>query len=154
MTLIDYLTRTHFAEAAIEDALPEEVGAVARALVLVDNEPGSAAVCARVQESLGQTSISLARTDHATPHGETTLRILSAMSDIRTDTLIAVGGSAAVGQARLVAEHALRRGERLTLIAVPAGLCDFGLARRVRLGQGQPVTCPRPDRIIADPTVL
>ena len=33
MTLIDYLTRTHFAEAAIEDALPEEVGAVARALV-------------------------------------------------------------------------------------------------------------------------
>jgi 4-hydroxybutyrate dehydrogenase len=154
MTLIDYLTRTHFAEAAIEDALPEEVGALARALVLVDNEPGSAAVCARVQEALDQTSISLARTDHATPHGEATLRILSAMSDIRTDTLIAVGGSAAIGQARLAAEQALRRGERLTLIAVPAGLCDFGLARRVRLGQGQPVTCPRPDRVIADPTVL
>ena len=155
MTLIDYLTRTHFAEAAIEDALPEEVGALARALVLVDNEPGSAAVCTRVQEALGQTAISLARTtDRATPHGEATLRILSAMSDIRTDTLIAVGGPAAVGQARLAAEHALRRGERLTLIAVPAGLCDFGLARRVRLGQGQPVTCPRPDRVIADPTVL
>ena len=154
MTLIDYLTRTHFAEAAIEDALPEEVGPLARALVLVDNEPGSAAVCTRVQESLDQTAISLARTDRGTPHGEATLRILSAMSDIRTDTLIAVGGSAAVGQARLVAEHALRRGERLTLIAVPACLCDFGLARRVRLGQGQPVSCPRPDRVIADPTVL
>ena len=37
MTLIDYLTRTHFAEAAIEDALPEEVGTLARALMLVDN---------------------------------------------------------------------------------------------------------------------
>ena len=66
MTLIGYLTRTHFAEAAIEDALPEEVGPLARALVLVDNEPGSAAVCTRVQESLNQTTISLARTDHAT----------------------------------------------------------------------------------------
>ena len=114
MTLIDYLTRTHFAEAAIEDALPEEVGSLARALVLVDNEPGSAAVCTRVREALDQTSLSLARTDRATPHGEATLRILSAMSDIRTDTLIAVGGSAAIGQARLAAEHALRRGERLT----------------------------------------
>ena len=154
MTLIDYLTRTHFAEAAIEDALPEEVGPLARALVLVDNEPGSAAVCTRVQESLGQTAISLARTDRATPHGEETLRILGAMSDIRTGTLIAVGGSAAIGQARIAAEHALRRGERLMLIAIPTGLCDFGLARRVRLGQGQPVTCARPDRVIADPTVL
>jgi 4-hydroxybutyrate dehydrogenase len=154
MTLIDYLTRTHFAEAAIEDALPEEVGLLARALVLVDNEPGSATVCTRVQESLDQTAISLARTDRAAPPEEATLRILSAMSDIRTGTLIAVGGTAAVGQARLAAEHALRRGERLTLIAVPSGLCDFGLARRVRIGQGQPVACPRPDRVIADPTVL
>jgi len=43
------------------------------------------------------------------------------MSDIRTDTLIAVGGSVAVGQARLAAEQASRRGERLTLIhAAPA----------------------------------
>ena len=67
------------------------------------------------------------------------------MSDIRTDTLIAVGGSAAIGQARLAAEHALRRGERLTLIAVPAGLCDFGLARRVRLGgPAGHLSSPRP----------
>jgi alcohol dehydrogenase class IV len=155
MTLIDYLTRTHFAEAAIEDALPEEVGPLSRALVLVDNEPASAAVCTRVQESICQTALSLARTERAAPHEEGTLRILTAMSDIRTDTLIAVGGAAAIGQARLAAEHASRRGgERLTLIAVPSSLGDFGLARRVRLGQGQPITCPRPDRIIADPTVL
>ena len=154
MTLIDYLTRTHFAEAAIEDALPEEVGPLSRALVLVDNEPGSTAVCSRIRESLSQTALSLARTDRAAPHEEGTPRILSAMSDIRTDTLIAVGGAAAIGQVRLAAEHAVRRGERLTLIAIPSNLCDFGLARRVRLGQGQPVTCPRPDRVIADPTVL
>ena len=70
MTLIDYLTRTHFAEAAIEDALPEEVGSLARALVLMDNEPGSAAVCARVQESLGQTVISLALPSDATTSSE------------------------------------------------------------------------------------
>jgi 4-hydroxybutyrate dehydrogenase len=154
MTLIGYLTRTHFAEAAIEDALPEEVGPLSRALILVDDEPGSAAVSARVQEALGQTAISLARTHAVAPHREATSRILSALNDIRTGTLVAVGGSAAIGQARLAAEQAARRGERLTLIAVPASLCDFGLARRVRPGQGQPIACPRPDQIIADPTVL
>jgi len=154
MTLIGYLTRTQFAEAAIEDALPEEVGPLARALALVDDEPASAGVCMRVQDSLSQTTISLARAGRAVPPADAIPRILRALSDIQTDTLIAVGGTAAVGQARLAAEYASRRGERLTLIAVPAGLCDFGLARRVRMGQDQPVACPRPDRIIADPTVL
>jgi 4-hydroxybutyrate dehydrogenase len=154
MTLIGYLTRTHFAEAAIEDALPEEVGPLSRALVLVDDEPGSAAVYARVQEALGQTAISLARTHAVAPHREATSRILSALNDIRSETLVAVGGSAAIGQARLAAEQAARRGKRLTLVAVPASLCDFGLGRRVRPGQGQPIACPRPDQIIADPTVL
>ncbi|MCW5693652.1 MAG: iron-containing alcohol dehydrogenase [Pseudolabrys sp.] len=154
MTLIGYLTRTHFAEAAIEDALPEEVGQIARALVLVDDEPGSAAACTRVQEALGHTTVSLARTGAATSHREAVSRVLDAVRDIRTDTLIAVGGAAAIGQARLAAEHSARRGDRLTLIAVPAGLSDFGLARRVRLGQAQPIACPRPDQVIADPTVL
>ncbi|HWK96887.1 MAG TPA: iron-containing alcohol dehydrogenase [Pseudolabrys sp.] len=154
MTLISYLTRTHFAEAAIEDALPEEVGQLSRALVLVDEEPGNAAICARVQEALGHTTLSLARTDAATAPQEVTSRILSALRDIRTSTLIAIGRTVAIGQARLAAEQASRRGERLTLIAVPSGLCDFGLARRVRLGQSQPVVCPRPDEVIADPTVL
>ena len=154
MTLIGYLTRTHFAEAAIEDALPEEVGPLSRALALVDDEPASVAVYTRVQESLDQTTVSLARVGQATPAGDATSRILDALGDIRTNTLIAVGGVAALGHARLAAEHALRRGERLSLIAVPTSLCDFGLARRVRVGQGEPVTCPRPDRVIADPTVL
>lgn len=154
MTLIGYLTRTHFAEAAIEDALPEEVGLLSRALALVDDELGSAVVCTRVQESLNRTTISLARINQAMSAGDATPRILSALNDIRTDTLIAVGGGVAMGQARLAAEHALRQGRRLTIIAVPTTLCDFGLARRVRLGQGEPVTCPRPDLIIADPTVL
>ena len=129
-------------------------GALSRALALIDDEPASAAVCTRVQESLDQTTISIARVGQATLPADATSRILDALSDIRTNTLIAVGGAAAVGQARLAAEHAARRGERLTLIAVPASLCDFGLARRVRVGQGEPVTCPRPDRVIADPTVL
>ncbi len=154
MTLIGYLTRTHFAEAAIEDALPEEVGPLARALVLVDDEPGGAIACTRVQEALDHTTISLARTDATTPHREAIPRILQALGDIQTRTLIAIGGSAAIGQARLAAEQAIRRGETLTLIAVPAALCDFGLARRVRQAQGQPVACPRPDQVIADPTVL
>ena len=124
--LIDYLTRTHFAEAAIEDALPEEVGPLARALALIDNEPGSAAVCTRVQESLTKPRSAWRGSIGPPLMEKQPSRILSAMSDIRTDTLIAVGGAAAVGQARLAAEHALRRGERLTLIAVPPAFAISG----------------------------
>ena len=154
MTLIGYLTRTHFAEAAIEDALPEEVGPLSRALALIDDEPASAAVCARVKESLDQTTISLTRVGQDTRPQDVTPRVLDALRDIRTSTLIAVGGAAAIGHARLAADRASRRGERLPLLPAPAGLRDGGVEHRARVGQGEPVTCPRPDRIIADPTVL
>jgi 4-hydroxybutyrate dehydrogenase len=154
MTLIGYLTRTHFAEAAIEDALPEEIGSVPQALVLIDDEPGSRAALDRVREALSRTQLGLVRAPSRAPCRDATGPILACLGEARTATLVAIGGAAAVGQARLVAEHVGRQGGGLTLIAVPVGLFDLGLARQVRPTDGRLATCPRPDKVIADPTVL
>ncbi len=154
MTLIGYLTRTHFAEAAIEDALPEEIGPVPRALVLIDDEPGSRAALDRVREALNRTQLGLVRAPSRAPCRDAADPILRSLGDSSASTLVAIGGASAVGQARLVADQAARQGVGLTMIAVPVGLFDLGLARQVRPTDGRPATCPRPDKVIADPTVL
>ncbi|MEJ1160478.1 iron-containing alcohol dehydrogenase [Prosthecomicrobium sp. N25] len=154
MTLIGYLTRTHFAEAAIEDALPEEAGDLARALVLVDREPGVEAALDRIREALCGTRLTVVEAPPSAPSRAAVAPIARSLRGIPGGTLVAIGGAAAVGQARLVAEQAGRRGEKPLVIAVPVGLFDLGLARQVRPTDGRPMPCPRPDRIIADPTVL
>jgi alcohol dehydrogenase class IV len=154
MTLIGYLTRTHFAEAAIEDALPEEAGALSQALLLADDEPGIDAVLERVREALGRIALTIHVLPPGAPSHEETRTSLARLREIGTKTLLAVGGAPAIGQARLVAAEATRQGERLTVIAVPAGLFDLGLGRHVRPRDGRPAACPRPDRVIVDPTVL
>jgi alcohol dehydrogenase class IV len=154
MTLISYLTRTHFAESAIEDALPEEVGRLSSALALVDDEPGAHLALERVREALGRLSLSIARAPDDVPRRAAVGAVAGALTEIGTETLIAVGGPTAIGQARLVADHVQRKGKRLVVIAVPVALFDLGLARQVRPAEGQPIICPRPDRVIADPTVL
>ena len=123
MTLIGYLTRTHFAEAAIEDALPEEVGPLARALALIDDEPASAAVCTRVQESLDQTTISIARVGQATLPADATSRILDALRDVRTNTLIAVcfGGLIPLALSAIRQDPALASGPILTTVTDMSG---------------------------------
>jgi 4-hydroxybutyrate dehydrogenase len=154
MTLIRYLTRTHFAEAAIEDALPEVIGSLSRTLVLIDDEPGTEAALQRVQEVLPDTSLEVATCRPQTPRRDLVEPICIELKQADTTTLIAVGGAAAIGQARLAADHAARKGDPIVVIAVPVRLFDLGLARQVRPADSRPLTCPRPDHVIADPTVL
>ncbi|MCA3669008.1 MAG: iron-containing alcohol dehydrogenase [Methylobacterium sp.] len=154
MTLIGYLTRTHFAEAAIEDALPEETGAFSNALLLTDDEPGVEAALNRVREVLGGIALTVRNVTAGAPSRGETRTALSHLKEIGTGTLVAVGGAKAIGQARLVAAEASRQGGRLTVIAVPVGVFDLGLGRHVRPRDGRPAICPRPDRVIVDPTVL
>lgn len=154
MTLIGYLARTHFAEAAIEDALPEEAGALTRALVLVDDEPGSVAALERVRAALGRLPLEVTPVGGVAPSHSLAAEIAAGLSDPGSTALVAVGGAAAVGQARLAADHAARRGRRPMVVAVPVSLFDLGLARQVRPSDGRPVPCGRPDSIIADPSVL
>lgn len=154
MTLIGYLTRTHFAEAAIEDALPEETGRLSQALVLTDDEPGCEEALERVCEALSHINLQRRSLPGPAPCREASRPIRIHLHETVTTLLVAVGGASAIGQARLVAAEAARHGERLTVIAVPVGLFDFGLGRHVRPRDGQPAACPRPDRVIIDPTVL
>jgi Iron-containing alcohol dehydrogenase len=133
MTLIRYLTRTHFAEAAIEDALPEVVGRLSRALVLVDDEQGTEAALQRVREVLSDISLQVVTSRPLTPRRDTVERIYTELKQAETTTLIAIGGAAAIGQGRLVADHAARKSDPIVVIAVPVRLFDLGLARQVRL---------------------
>ncbi|MGL5115344.1 MAG: hypothetical protein ACRC7G_06025 [Beijerinckiaceae bacterium] len=154
MTLIGYLARTHFAEAAIEDALPEEAAGVALALVLTDDEAGTAPTLARVRDALPWVRLEIAAAPGPAPRKDAIPRIAKRLAELASDTVIAIGGVGAIGQARLAAEHALRIGQKLTVIAVPVSLFDLGLSRQVRTSDGGPIVCPRPDIVIADPTVL
>ncbi len=154
MSLIGYLTRTHFAEGAIEDALPEEIGGITNALLLSDDEPGGAAALERVRGAFGRIALTIRELAASSPSRGQTKSVLAHLEQIEASTLVAVGGAKAVGKARLVASEASRQGRRLQVIAVPVGVFDLGLGRHVRPRDGRPIVCPRPDRVIVDPTVL
>ncbi len=135
MTLINYVARIHFAEQAIEDALPEEVGQRGIRHVLLWADAGRAAQQAaeRVCQALPQTVFSAPEAGSAEVS--------------KAAAILAIGGASAIGAARRSAGAARRVGRRLLLIAIPIELSDLGLARCA------PDT-PRPDLVIADPTAL
>lgn len=154
MTLIGYLTRTQFADGAIDDALPEEASRLGKALALIDTEPAAAQTLARVADALPRVRLATCSVGGGAPLRGEVARVVAALQRAEASTIIAVGGAAAIGQARLVAEASSRRGVPCAVIAVPANLFDLGLGRQVRPRDGEPIPCPRPDRVIADPTAL
>jgi 4-hydroxybutyrate dehydrogenase len=81
-------------------------------------------------------------------------RVMAELDRARASTIIAVGGAGAIGLARLVAETITRHGRSCSVVAVPVSLFDLGLARHVRPRDGDPLRCPHPDWVIADPTAL
>ncbi|WP_439572830.1 hypothetical protein [Phreatobacter sp.] len=154
MTLIGYLTRTQFADGAIDDALPEEASRLGRALALIDTEPGAAPALARVRDALPRVLIAAETLRSRAPMRGKVQRLTAMLEEAGTSTILAIGGAVAIGQARLVAEAAGRRGAGCSVIAIPVSLFDLGLCRQVRPRDGEPVACPRPDRVIADPSAL
>ncbi len=60
MTLINYVARIHFAEQAIEDALPEEIGrsGVGHVLLWADETDAARQVAERVRLALPQLTFS------------------------------------------------------------------------------------------------
>jgi 4-hydroxybutyrate dehydrogenase len=154
MTLIGYLTRTQFADGAIDDALPEEALRLDQALALVDTEPGAAETLARVSDALPRVRLSTVMIASGAPRRGEVARVVAALGQAGASTIIAIGGAGAVGQARLVAEAIARRGADCAVIAVPVSLFDLGLTQLVRPRDGEQVACPRPEWLIADPTAL
>ncbi len=135
MTLISYLARIHFAEQAIEDALPEELKqrGVRHVMLWTDDMLAARQVAERVRQALPDMRVSDGVDETELPAGAA--------------AVLAVGGSSAIGAARRSAGAAKRAGRRLLLIALPTELSDLGLAR-------VQTDAPRPDVVIADPTAL
>ncbi len=154
MTMISYLTRTHFADSAIEDALPEEARSFVSALLIADDEPGTASALERVRDALPKITLVEQRLRRGGPSRAEAARHAAELRNSDIHAIIAVGGAAAAGQARLSADAAQRNGSACAIIAVPVGLFDLGLSRHVRPRGDEPAVCPRPNTIIADPTVL
>ncbi|MGL4974095.1 MAG: hypothetical protein ACRC56_02285 [Bosea sp. (in: a-proteobacteria)] len=154
MTLISYLTRTQFADGAIEDALPEEARGLDRAVVLMDTEPGVQEALSRACDALPKLRIVTVVVSSDAPSRRTASELTETLRRADAATLITIGGPRSVAQARLVSEAAARRGVACPLITIPTALFDFGLSRHVQPLDGERVACPRPDRIIADPTLL
>jgi len=154
MTLIGYLAPTLFADGAIDDALPEEASRLGTALVVIDSEPGAAEALARVVDALPRTRLASLHIAGSAPRRSDAAQVLAALDRAGSSTIIAIGGSGAIGRARLASAVAQRRGADCSVIAIPVGLFDLGLGRHVRLRDGEPLLCPRPHRVIADPTTL
>jgi alcohol dehydrogenase class IV len=154
MTLIAYLTRTHFADGAIEDALPEEAHGVGAALLIADASPGTAEALDRVRDALPRTALAVRDASPDVPRLANVGRVLDSAGHGDPGAIVAVGGAGAIGEARLAVEFLSRRGAQPMLIAVPVGLFDLGLPREVRPRDGEPLGCGRPDSIILDPSVL
>ncbi|MGL4636683.1 MAG: hypothetical protein ACRCWF_11945 [Beijerinckiaceae bacterium] len=154
MTLISYLTKTHFADSAVEDALPEQVAGLSRIVVMSDGSPGTQEALARIHNALPRISFHEAPVFADAPSHRAAAELVVYLQKTDTRTVLVVGGSHIVAQARLAAAAIQRRRGICSVIAVPTALFDFGLSRHVRPRDGDPVVCPRPDHIIADPSVL
>lgn len=155
MSLIRYLTRIHFAERAVEDALPEELRGrrVSAPLIVTDADTG--ATLPRVLDCLppgcrprimaltGFDTLSLSAREIAA---------LSAEAPAEHDATISLGGGRAQDMARLAAAS---RDRAMTRIAVPTLPDCLGLTPSARLpGDGTMPEWQVPVAVICDPSLM
>jgi 4-hydroxybutyrate dehydrogenase len=175
MALINYLTRIHFADGVIEDALAEELRqlGIARPLVVVDDADGEA--YARVLDALPRhaSSVCFILAGSATLSGEAT-RAATLFSAMGCDAYIGLGGASAISLARRAAyagsqrrdPHALlprpglgQKVARTLVIAIPTTTECVGLVPLLDLPcdrtrrQGASETAMLPDVVFCDPTL-
>lgn len=151
MSLILYLTRIHFADRVLEDALAEEAdrNRIRRPLVLTEGDAAGTARSHRLFDALPVTSDPThIETDPETP-AETDLRRASeALSEAECDGIVACGGGRAIGVARV-----LGRGD-LPILAVPTTTETIGLGPvGPDLSPGPARRLPLPSAILCDPTL-
>jgi alcohol dehydrogenase class IV len=155
MSLIRYLTRIHFADRVLEDALPEEMRRqnLRRPMLILDR-------CGTADDILDLLEDALPAGAGA-PRRETASRSLSRLdlpalreryAPEGCDCYIALGGPEALDVARLAAGAA--GDPALPVIAIPTTTASVGLGP-VSLGLTGPGTCqpPVPAVILCDPTL-
>lgn len=177
MALINYLTRVHFADRVLEDALAEQMKllGIRRPLIVTDPVDVDGEPLSRVSDALPGGCRALVR--HVTLHDaepqEVLAGIRSAFFDSNCDGYIALGSETALSLARRAAhEHTepdpKRRAEftgtvpshqRPHLIAIPTTTACVGLqpmqsfAARVGRPIHQGHSAMLPDAILCDPTL-
>ncbi|MBL4918081.1 iron-containing alcohol dehydrogenase [Szabonella alba] len=162
MSLIAYLTRIHFADSVVEDALPEEVARLGlrHILLLTDALAGPEGLGERV-ECLLPVECDVTRADAARPLAD--LRLL--LQDAECDGILAMGGPLVMDRAVELARmpgHAPgpagREGARnatIPVIAVPTTTAAIGLPDVAVTAKGllRNDCRPLPSVILCDPTL-
>lgn len=157
MSLISYLTRIHFAEHALDDALGTELSRLGstRTVILTDDDSRTGDGLAPLEDALPQSCTRLVAELPATNcSAEKTEAILAHLktqaAEERCDSLIAYGGRRALllGR-RLASKTALG----LPLIAVPTTTADVGLPIGAALNRKDTATEAMPEAILCDPTL-
>lgn len=151
MSLISYLTRVHFADAALEDALPSEIArhGIKRPLVLSDAEATGPDELNRLLDALPSSvsPVSLVA-NQAESDAHAYKRVRNVMVQAGCDAVIGFGGAHALDLARLVGDAdcpAITIPTRMGTIGLgPIGLRGSDLPRR------QPAT---PVAILCDATL-
>lgn len=164
MSLINYVTRIHFADRVLEDALAEELRPlrVRRPLVLTDSAPGVGDAFDRLLDAMPSGCAPIrAGVDQAT---EAAARKTTALlSDAACDAVLGLGGAVALGLARRVAHGLPRRPgapdwplitiptttETVGLGPLPAALADAAPRPR-KLSSGLDMV---PTMVLCDPTL-
>lgn len=165
MSLIRYVTRIHFAERAVEDALPEELRAhrVLAPLIVTDADTGEAlprvldclppACRPRLMALAGVEVLSL---------GADELASIEAGAPPAHDAVISLGGARAQEVSRLVAQGTAAPGvanagkdRATTRISVPTLPDCLGLAQSSRMpGDSSLPEWQGPAAVICDPTLM
>ncbi|MEO1089783.1 MAG: iron-containing alcohol dehydrogenase [Pseudomonadota bacterium] len=156
MSLITYMTRVHFADRALEDALPVEVGnlGVRRPLVLTDVVGESGDSYDRLVDALPSTCAVVALRGHAPqPTAREHAAATTTFSRSGCDGIVCLGGDGLIDFARLTVCSKSAGGDA-PVIAVPTITAGMGLApvRHQPAVEGPP-RAPVPAAVICDPTL-
>lgn len=154
MSLIPYLTRIHFADRVLEDALPEEMERLGlrRVMLLADafgvgHEPAERVECAV------PVGCSVVHARAETPQAD----LIAAWTDAECDGIVALGGPLALETALAVAAAVRPAGgsRHLPVIVVPMTTAGLGLPTLpVPVPGSGRLNCPLlPSVVLCDPTL-
>lgn len=154
MSLIQYLTRTHFAEHVLQDALGTELARLnaQRPLILIDDEGRVNGGLAALDDALpcNLAAVWGPRLNRAAADQAASADDLAALQDTECDAVLAFGGATALRTGRALAKGSAKV---LPLIVVPTTTADMGLSQD-QAPVGAETTRPAvPDVILCDPTL-
>ncbi len=149
MSLIGYVTRIHFADRVLEDALPEELRTLnVRKPLVVTDAAGEADECFdRLADILPAGLVAMRQIEDILAEGGRS-QALTFAADSGADAVIGMGGACALDMARIIGREAL---PAVPVIALPTTTANVGLGP---VAEGLvPGAAGVPALILCDPTL-